>query len=107
MTQKLRLSKPFRIAFEKLKSTCDGSAKKLVTFFGDVPEFGRLAWKVDDVERKVEKAQRSRKIYPLRKSANDLLQNYSAQSVRTLEDEKNVLAYFRDLKFYIEKAPGK
>lgn len=46
MTQKLRLSEQFRIAFEQLKTACDGSPKKLVTFFGDVPEFGRLASKV-------------------------------------------------------------
>lgn len=35
MTQKLRLSDQFRIAFEQLKTACDGSPKKLVTFFGD------------------------------------------------------------------------
>lgn len=64
MTQKLRLSEQFRRAFEQLKDACDGSPKKLVTFFGDVPKFGRLASKVDNIAGQIERVQRYRKTHP-------------------------------------------
>lgn len=74
MTQKLRVSEQFRIAFEQLKTACDASPKKLVTFFGDVPEFGRLASKVDSIASQIERVQRYRKTHP--QISNEFIQDW-------------------------------
>ena len=47
------------------------------------------------------------KLDALRKGANTVLHQYSASGEIALEDEEKMLQFFKDLKFYIERAPDK
>ena len=47
-----------------------------------------------------------RKLHDLRKRANGILHDYGGSPALDAQDEKAILQVFKDLKFYIEKAPA-
>ena len=45
------------------------------------------------------------KLHILRTTANEILHDFSGSPTLSIESEKQLLSFFKDLKFYIEKAP--
>ena len=48
----------------------------------------------------------AKKLHDMRKQANRILHNYADSASVSREDEKQLITFFKDLKFYIEKAPS-
>ena len=60
----LKPSEQFRLHFQQLKSACDDSPTKLITFFRERPQFTKLAWNVDSAAGTIDKVSNLRKIHP-------------------------------------------
>lgn len=60
----LKPSEQFRLHFQQLKSACDESPTKLITFFRERPQFTKLAWNVDSAAGTIDKVSNFRKIHP-------------------------------------------
>lgn len=51
----LKLSEQFRLTFAQLKAACNENPQTLIIFFGERPQFPKLAWAVDNVANRIEK----------------------------------------------------